>query len=364
VNDSQQWTICITFRRDGNPGGYGRIAGSYSTIDRGEIALLNSAGTLGVNPPLSAGWLTTTTNIALNEVCHLTVYFSRNRSESNNVMVWKNGVQEYTNTITDVDKGPTTGYVLGSRSDYNAENLPSSFVNVQTYNRKLSATEILQNYYQGSIVVDDLVLVLDAGNPVSYPATGTAIYDLSGNDYTGTLTNGPSYISTYGGGLSFDGTDDYIDLQYGIIGGTGDFTVSQWIQSGPSNNGGTTFGNYSAGQLQIFFGRNYIGMFLGNNSTYLGVSPWTAVLPEFTTEPVMITAIRQSSVTYFYINGVLKKTGSSSTNIGAANFRIGTNTNTTERFTGNVFITHVYDRALTPLEVSQNFQAQKSRFGL
>jgi hypothetical protein len=60
----------------------------------------------------------------------------------------------------------------------------------------------------------------------------------------------------------------------------------------------------------------------------------------------------------------LKKTGSSSTDIGAANFRIGTNTSTSERFTGNVFITHVYDRALTPLEVSQNFQAQKSRFGL
>ena len=189
--------------------------------------------------------------------------------------------------------------------------------------------------------------------------------DVSGNGYNGTLVNGVTFNSYQnGGGLIFDGTDDYIDLQYAIIGGTGDFTVSQWLQSGPDNAGGTTFGNYSAGQLQIFFGKNYIGMYLGNNSTYLGVSPWNVTLPEFTTEPVMITATRQSSVTSFYINGVLKKNGASSTDIGAANFRIGTNTNTTERFTGRVFVTQTYNRALSSTEVTQNYNAQKTRFGL
>ncbi len=78
----------------------------------------------------------------------------------------------------------------------------------------------------------------------------------------------------------------------------------------------------------------------------------------------MITAIRSGTTTYFYQNGVLLKTGSSSANIGAANFRIGTNTTTIEQFTGKVFVTQTYNRALSSTEVTQNFNAQRNRFGV
>ena len=56
--------------------------------------------------------------------------------------------------------------------------------------------------------VEGLSLLLDAANVKSYPGSGTSWYDLSGNDNTGTLTNGPTYNS--GGYISFDGTNDYV----------------------------------------------------------------------------------------------------------------------------------------------------------
>ena len=58
-------------------------------------------------------------------------------------------------------------------------------------------------------VKDGLVLDLDAGNPLSYPGTGTTWTDLSGNNNNGTLINGVGYNSDNGGSLVFDGVDDH-----------------------------------------------------------------------------------------------------------------------------------------------------------
>jgi hypothetical protein len=61
-----------------------------------------------------------------------------------------------------------------------------------------------------NIVTNGLVLAWDAANPKSYPGSGTAIYDLSGNGNNGTLYNGVGFSTNYKGVLTFDGTNDYI----------------------------------------------------------------------------------------------------------------------------------------------------------
>jgi hypothetical protein len=63
--------------------------------------------------------------------------------------------------------------------------------------------------YNPRTITDGLVLCLDAANPKSYPGSGTAWTDLSGNGNTGTLVNGVGYSGDNFGSLSFDGTDDY-----------------------------------------------------------------------------------------------------------------------------------------------------------
>ena len=87
----------------------------------------------------------------------------------------------------------------------------------------------------GPDVVDTgLVLVLDAADKLSYPGSGTAWKDLSGNNNTGTLTNGPTFSAANMGRIVFDGTNDYIS--FGNNGsttafdfGTSDITFVFWM---------------------------------------------------------------------------------------------------------------------------------------
>jgi hypothetical protein len=62
------------------------------------------------------------------------------------------------------------------------------------------------------LVQNGLVLALDAADKNSYRGTGTTWSDLSGNNNTGTLTNGPTFNGGNGGSIVFDGVDDYADF--------------------------------------------------------------------------------------------------------------------------------------------------------
>ena len=65
--------------------------------------------------------------------------------------------------------------------------------------------------------------------------TGSTALDSSGNGYNGTLTNGPKYTSNqngiYGKALSFDGSNDKIDLSShsSLLVLSGGFTFSTWV---------------------------------------------------------------------------------------------------------------------------------------
>ena len=197
----------------------------------------------------------------------------------------------------------------------------------------------------------------------TYERTATqGLLDLTGNstlDLSNTSFNSNAQ-------MVFDGTNDYITAGTGILSGTGDFTIEAVIQSDYQETGGTVFANYPAGNLQTFFSGRYIGLYLANSSAYLGASPFTTVLPEFTTEPVHFLALREGTTTRVYLNGVLKKTGSSNSDIGSpsAAFRIGANTAGTEEFLGDIFVVKIYNRALTAAEVKQNYRHYKTRFNL
>jgi len=214
--------------------------------------------------------------------------------------------------------------------------------------------------YNSSIVTSGLVLALDAANTKSYPGSGTTWTDLGGNGNTGTLTNGPTYSSANGGSIVFDGSNDYINLPYLLLSGSQDFTVNIWIKAN-SHSGGTIFCNYPAGNLQLFYGTVNTGMWLNNASTYLDSAG-----TEFTTNPVLFTAQRiGGNETRVYLNGILKKTGSSTSTIGSvSNFRIGTNTTGGEVYNGNIAQVSIYNRALTAAEISQNYNATRGRYGI
>lgn len=98
--------------------------------------------------------------------------------------------------------------------------------------------------YNRSIVTTNLIACFDPGNPRTYPGSGTTIRDASGNGYTGTLTNGPTYSATNGGVFVLDGVNDYIDIpginltstNYTVIGAARYTTVSGRIFTARNNN--------------------------------------------------------------------------------------------------------------------------------
>ncbi len=71
---------------------------------------------------------------------------------------------------------------------------------------------------------------------------GTVVYDSSPYGNTGTLVNGPVWTSgKYGGAITFDGTNDYINITGSSVKSGKDITVSFWVN--PKTFGTDSYGN-------------------------------------------------------------------------------------------------------------------------
>lgn len=219
----------------------------------------------------------------------------------------------------------------------------------------------MASFISPRFITSGLVLYLDAANTNSVPRSGTGCTDLSLNVYAGTLVNGTTVTNFNLGALSFDGVNDYVNLPYTILSGVGDFTVGAWILANTATavTTCTVFGNYPAGNLQLAYSANNLGLRLGNTSTFV---PTPGSL--YNENLNYITAVRSGgTTTTFYINTVPVSTGSSNVNIGSVNnFRIGLNTSDSEPFTGNIYNIHAYNRALSSSEIEQNYNAFRSRY--
>ena len=219
-----------------------------------------------------------------------------------------------------------------------------------------------------------LVLALDAGNPKSYPGSGTTWTDLSGNGNTGTLTNGPTYSSDTGGNLGFDGVNDYVGCgnDASINFGTGDFTVSVWFKrfSNATTNlrllskaaGSDTANAANAGFC--FFGSNTGISFAVNPTaarTIIGAASYSL------NEWVNVVGLVERGVsmrTYKNASLVASTTAPSGSVSGTTSLFIGNNTGVNLFWAGEIAQVQLYNRALTASEIQQNFNATRGRFGI
>jgi hypothetical protein len=224
-----------------------------------------------------------------------------------------------------------------------------------------------------AIVTNGLVLNVDAGFTPSYPTTGTTWYDVSSSVNNGTLVNGPTFSSANSGSIVFDGTNDYCQLSQNIFNTSyPGVTFGAWVYLNGSIGGAliagvwnqTSEGDQAA--LFIFSNGPFIAVSDGvtgengaGDSNTLNVNQW-----------YYIAASWNSNRTYkYYQNGSLLGTGTQRGNgwnsSSTANFEIGGENNASIRyFNGRIACSQVYNRTLSDSEVLQNYNAQKSRFGL
>jgi hypothetical protein len=215
----------------------------------------------------------------------------------------------------------------------------------------------------GSIVTNGLVLALDAADRNSYVSGSTTWRDLAGSN-NGTLTNGPTFSSTNGGSIVFDGVDDYVILSPGTS--YSEYTVMffcRWISSVGSLE--RIFGSDAFGTYTIFNPSN-----VGFHYNPLGGSPPSVTLSSGVNVgfgawcQVVVTVSAANTLVAIYVNGILRNSGSTlpSQNL-TGNLFIGAQ-NTSIRANCNVASFYLYNRALSATEITQNYNNQKSRFSL
>jgi len=226
-----------------------------------------------------------------------------------------------------------------------------------------------------NLIKNGLVLELDAGNIKSYQSGSTTWFDKSGNANNGTLTNGPTFNTGSGGSIVFDGTNDYVNVNTdpNLPGVSG--SVSVWFNI--SNTQGSSAGNLGLSEIilkhnnseslngwSIVASTSSLTSYIKNGSTNWQVPTGSIITPN-TWYNAVITFQSNTSLS-LYTNGIFISSvaiGTLTTNTNPLRLAVS-NDPFWARFQGRVASTQVYNRALSAQEVLQNYNAQKSRFGL
>jgi hypothetical protein len=255
------------------------------------------------------------------------------------------------------------------------------------YSRALTSGEIWKNYVAlaprfgidpiPSIVTNGLVAHFDAANYQSYPRSGNTWIDLSGNGNNATIS-GATYSSFGGGSFDFDGTNDFAEAPDSP---TLDMETAWSIESWCRREGGAPAGealakiiskweNYF---LAVDFNNGadiYACVGTGSGHTCLaGGADRDNELPLNTWTHLMVTYSESSGTARIYYNGTQIESwtapATASTNnplcIGSA----GTGTIAQNQyFNGKISVAKVYNRELSAVEVQQNFNALRTRYGI
>jgi len=218
-------------------------------------------------------------------------------------------------------------------------------------------------YAFGKIVTNGLVLALDAADKNSYPGTGTAWNDLSGQNAHGTIVGSIAFVNR--------GAQSYFNFATA--------NDSNYISSTVSQN----YLDFTAVILPDFTynNANTIAGLIGTNTAASladsslrfgnvnGTGPWN--IPNAGN----VNDWASTSTTY-YRNGTVSNTLVSGWNILGgyrtnqspfpANFSyyLGSSAYTARGFQGRIACMYMYNRQLSANEQLQNYNALKSRFGL
>jgi hypothetical protein len=211
-----------------------------------------------------------------------------------------------------------------------------------------------------------LILSLDAANIKSYIGSGTSWNDLSGNNNNSVLSNGPTFTGSFGGSIIFDGTNDTADIS--TIDLRTSFTYECWVnmnvlngfsflgQGSTSANNGLHIWNTSDTSLRF-------GMF-GNdtdvNSLTSSTNTWYHYVFTYNhsspyTKNIYRNAVKQTTAEQ---QGQSQYTGTGTLRIAAIYSSGGSYAN------GRFAMARIYNRILADTEILQNYNSNKSRFGL
>ena len=234
--------------------------------------------------------------------------------------------------------------------------------------------------YSPKIVTDGLILYYDGANPQCYISGNTVCNDLSLTQSTGTLENGVTYDTDNNGSWVFDGLDDYIEIGNNValdLERTDAFSFSGWINV---NTYSLTTTEHILSKYSNPPARGYYFAIINGNIRFSlqsigggnGLAVRTVDTLNFQQWYYITTTYDGSSSASgvnIYINGINVSTTIefntlTGTILNSNTLKIGGLVTPSRYFDGKIPIVKVYNKELSAVEVLQNYNAMKSRFGL
>lgn len=224
-------------------------------------------------------------------------------------------------------------------------------------------------------VASNLILHYDPNTSSSYPGTGTTVFDLSASGLNGTMTN-ITHTAPY---FAYNGTSSQISVADNatLEPGTGDFTLEAWVYhavitgstrtfiSKTNNNGGAADWSYGL-RTNGSTGATYLEV--GNGTTSVNSPSYTVSTGQWYQIVGVWTNVATNSIA-LYANGASQ--GSNAHSFASVKNSInplylgGYNGGEFSQWlNGRIGIVRMYNRALNSTEVAQNFNANKSLYGI
>ena len=225
-----------------------------------------------------------------------------------------------------------------------------------------------------AIVTNGLIM-----NLASAPSSGTVWSDTSGNGFNATLNGTTSYVSNNGGGIKLNNTDftgtGYISIPYNITGATS--TIEIVASFNPNSHWASIWGNEAYSSNRGYFA------YMANSTTITWGSPTANVTNATITASNVIrhwVFVIDNTSKLLYLNGT--QFGSTATlsnpagGYATGDFYFGarhvnTGTGPADRLNSSVtanqpvfYQMRVYNRALSSAEITTNFNAIKTTYGL
>lgn len=219
----------------------------------------------------------------------------------------------------------------------------------------------------GGIVTSGLAINLDAGNAASYPGSGTTWTSLV-NGYSGSMGTGVGYSASNGGVLTFSGaTTAFVNMYTStstlVSTATNNFSIESWYQS--NNNRPEIAATGVGGNGWVF------GWFTSTGTAwkvtkYGRIDLQAGTIPQNTAWHHAVLTYSSTTGVRVYIDGTLSGTSlNNNTNLaGGSLFGIGKGESTSFMHNGSIAIFRWYSAVLSATDVLQNFNADKTRFGL
>lgn len=238
--------------------------------------------------------------------------------------------------------------------------------------------------YNPSIVTSGLVLALDSANTKSYPGSGTTWTDLSTSATNAVLTNGPTYSTSNNGFITFDGLNDHGLITNPATLRNQDFTISLWVYPQTQNQALATIidfehsnGNGTVLQGWVIQSEDsttnryyYITYYTGSSFQPVGNFGAGKGLQITTGVWQNLTYTKSGTSVTGYLNGIQIYTATAASAtvsyLTPKNAAIaGTVVSALGRyFKGNISSFQIYNRGLSSLEITQNFNALRGRYGI